>query len=108
MAGGNCTDWAGRRLHFVGIGGAGMSGLALVAQALGAQVSGSDAAETSYLHELREAGIEPAIGHAAEHVPADEAPSSSTRPPCPRTTPSAPRRAGAGCASSTAGTCSAS
>ena len=72
MEGGTGTDWAGRRLHFVGIGGAGMSGLALVAQALGAQVSGSDAAETPYLHELREAGIEPAIGHAAEHVPAED------------------------------------
>ena len=30
--------WAGRRLHFIGIGGAGMSGLALVAQSLGAAV----------------------------------------------------------------------
>ena len=36
--------WAGRRLHFVGIGGAGMSGLALVAHALGAEVTGSDRA----------------------------------------------------------------
>ena len=34
--------WSGRRLHFVGIGGAGMSGLALVAGALGAAVTGSD------------------------------------------------------------------
>ena len=33
------TDWAGRRLHLVGIGGAGMSGLAVVARALGAQVT---------------------------------------------------------------------
>jgi UDP-N-acetylmuramate--alanine ligase len=72
MQGGKGTDWAGRRLHFVGIGGAGMSGLALVARALGAEVTGSDAAETSYLAELREAGIEPAIGHAAEHVPAGD------------------------------------
>ncbi len=31
------TTWAGRRLHFVGIGGAGMSGLALIAAALGAR-----------------------------------------------------------------------
>src|SRR4249919_521451 len=69
MNGGKGTDWAGRRLHFVGIGGAGMSGLALVAQALGARVTGSDAAETPYLAELREAGIKPAIGHGAEHVP---------------------------------------
>jgi D-arabinose 1-dehydrogenase-like Zn-dependent alcohol dehydrogenase len=32
--------WAGRRLHFIGIGGAGMSALALVAHALGAEVTG--------------------------------------------------------------------
>jgi UDP-N-acetylmuramate--alanine ligase len=63
-------DWASRRLHFVGIGGAGMSGLALVAQALGAQVTGSDRAESSYTERLREHGIGAAIGHAAGNVPA--------------------------------------
>jgi UDP-N-acetylmuramate--alanine ligase len=61
--------WTGRRLHFVGIGGAGMSGIALVARALGADVTGSDRADSSYLRELREAGIEPAIGHDAANVP---------------------------------------
>src|SRR4030081_2909910 len=61
--------WRGRRLHFVGIGGAGMSGLALVAGQLGAEVTGSDRAESSYLAELRAAGIEPAIGHDAANVP---------------------------------------
>src|SRR5436190_22551701 len=61
--------WRGRRLHFVGIGGAGMSGLALVAAQLGAEVTGSDRAESSYLAELRAVGIEPAIGHAAANVP---------------------------------------
>ena len=64
-------DWSDRRLHFVGIGGAGMSGLALVAQELGAQVTGSDRADSSYIERLREHGIEPAIGHAAANVPAD-------------------------------------
>src|SRR5947199_10375050 len=64
------ADWSARRLHFVGIGGAGMSGLALVAQALGAQVTGSDRAESSYSARLREHGIDPAIGHAAANVPA--------------------------------------
>src|SRR4051794_26066484 len=59
----------GRRLHFVGIGGAGMSGLALVARALGAQVAGSDRAESPYLDPVRAAGIEPAIGHDAANVP---------------------------------------
>jgi UDP-N-acetylmuramate--alanine ligase len=62
-------DWSGRRLHFVGIGGAGMSGLALVAKALGAQVTGSDRAESSYTGRLREDGIEPSIGHDASNVP---------------------------------------
>jgi UDP-N-acetylmuramate--alanine ligase len=63
------TPWSGRRLHFVGIGGAGMSGLALVAQQLGAEVTGSDRAESSYSARLRAAGIEPVAGHDAANVP---------------------------------------
>ncbi len=47
-----------------------MSGLALLARALGAHVTGSDRAESSYTARLREHGIEPAIGHAAANVPA--------------------------------------
>ena len=63
---------SGRALHFVGIGGAGMSGLALVAHALGARVTGSDRATAGpYVERLRAAGIEPQPGHAAEHVPPD-------------------------------------
>jgi UDP-N-acetylmuramate--alanine ligase len=63
-------EWAGRRLHFVGIGGAGMSGIALVAYALGAIVSGSDRdARSPYAATLRERGIEPAVGHDAANVP---------------------------------------
>ncbi len=46
-----------------------MSGLALVARELGAQVTGSDRAESSYTERLREHGIEPVLGHAAENVP---------------------------------------
>ncbi len=46
-----------------------MSGLALVARALGARVTGSDRAESSYSARLRAAGIEPAIGHDAANVP---------------------------------------
>src|SRR5919108_1297203 len=61
--------FSGRSLHFIGIGGAGMSGLALVAQALGARVSGSDRSDSSYCSQLRAAGIEPAIGHNAANVP---------------------------------------
>lgn len=47
--------WSGRKLHFVGIGGVGMSGLAKVARILGADVTGSDRAQG---------------GHAASNVPA--------------------------------------
>ena len=61
----------GRRLHFIAIGGAGMSGLALVAKTLGAEVTGSDRTESSYLERLRFAGIDPWLGHDADHVPAD-------------------------------------
>jgi UDP-N-acetylmuramate--alanine ligase len=55
--------FAGRKLHFVGIGGAGMSGLALVARALGAEVGGADRGESPYLGPLRAQGIEVRIGH---------------------------------------------
>lgn len=62
--------WEGRRLHFVGVGGAGMSAYARAAQALGAQVSGSDAASSPYAERLREDGVlEARIGHAAANVP---------------------------------------
>jgi UDP-N-acetylmuramate--alanine ligase len=64
------APWRGRRLHFVGIGGAGMSGLALIADALGAGVTGSDRADSSYCERLREHGIVPVLGHRAENVPA--------------------------------------
>jgi UDP-N-acetylmuramate--alanine ligase len=63
--------WAGRRLHFIGIGGAGMSGLALVARALGADVSGSDRAESPTLARLRDAGCTTIVGHDAANVPPD-------------------------------------
>jgi UDP-N-acetylmuramate--alanine ligase len=61
--------FSGRRLHFVGIGGAGMSGLALVAKSLGAEVTGSDRAESPYFEPLRQAGIDPIVGHDAANVP---------------------------------------
>jgi UDP-N-acetylmuramate--alanine ligase len=62
------SPWQGRRLHFVGIGGAGMSGIALVARELGAQVSGCDRAESAYTRILEQAGIEHVIGHSPEHI----------------------------------------
>jgi UDP-N-acetylmuramate--alanine ligase len=63
------TDWAGRRLHFIGIGGAGMSGLALVCARLGAAVTGSDRADSSYMERLRRAGLDPVVGHDAANLP---------------------------------------
>jgi UDP-N-acetylmuramate--alanine ligase len=69
MASATDTPWAGRLLHFVGIGGAGMSGLALIAAKLGAGVTGSDQSTSPYMEPLRAQGIEPMIGHAAENVP---------------------------------------
>ena len=64
--------WAGRRLHLIGIGGAGMSGYAMVAVALGATVSGSDRAESPVLNRLREAGVDAHAGHDAAHLPAGD------------------------------------
>ena len=58
--------WSGRRLHFVGIGGAGMSGLAIVARALGAEVTGSDRAPDSPY--LARSGLT-AVAHDAANVP---------------------------------------
>ncbi len=63
------APWAGRTLHFVGIGGAGMSGWARVARQLGATVSGTDRADGPALDGLRELGVAVRVGHAAEHVP---------------------------------------
>jgi UDP-N-acetylmuramate--alanine ligase len=65
--------WSGRRLHFVGVGGAGMSGYARAASALGAEVSGSDRADSPYLERLRADGVLVAsIGHDAAAVPVGE------------------------------------
>lgn len=62
-------DWSSRRLHFIGIGGAGMSGLALVCSRLGAAVSGSDRSDSSYMERLRAAGLDPSVGHTAANLP---------------------------------------
>jgi UDP-N-acetylmuramate--alanine ligase len=63
--------WQGRRLHFVGVGGAGMSAYARAAHALGAEVSGSDGASGPYLERLQADGVlRASIGHDAVNVPA--------------------------------------
>ncbi|GAC1434909.1 MAG: UDP-N-acetylmuramate--L-alanine ligase [Solirubrobacteraceae bacterium] len=61
------APWEGRALHFIGIGGAGMSAYARAALALGARVTGSDRAASPFIAGL--GGV--TIGHAAENVPAD-------------------------------------
>jgi UDP-N-acetylmuramate--alanine ligase len=57
-----------RRIHFVGIGGIGMSGIAEVLHNLGYAVSGSDGRDSETTRRLASLGIRVAIGHAAEHV----------------------------------------
>ena len=55
-------------LHFVGIGGIGMSGIAEILHNLGYQVQGSDLADNYNVKRLREAGVHVAIGHVAENL----------------------------------------
>ncbi|WP_322999697.1 UDP-N-acetylmuramate--L-alanine ligase [Castellaniella sp.] len=55
-------------LHFVGIGGAGMSGIAEVLLNLGYAISGSDVQETPVTRRLASLGARIAIGHAAQHI----------------------------------------
>ena len=57
-----------RHVHFIGIGGSGMSGIAEVLANLGYSVSGSDLAEGGVTRRLRALGIRVDIGHAAAHV----------------------------------------
>ena len=62
-------DWQGRQLHFIGIGGAGMSGLALVCDELGATVTGSDRNRSSYFKRVEASGARVFVGHDAENLP---------------------------------------
>jgi UDP-N-acetylmuramate--alanine ligase len=65
--------WSGRRLHFVGVGGAGMSGYARAAHALGAEVTGSDGARSPYAERLAADGVlEAKVGHDPANVPQGE------------------------------------
>ncbi|MGQ4333444.1 Mur ligase domain-containing protein, partial [Streptomyces hayashii] len=60
------------RPHFIGIGGAGMSGIAKILAQRGAKVAGSDAKESETAAALRALGATVHIGHAAGHL-ADDA-----------------------------------
>ncbi|MFI5036121.1 MAG: UDP-N-acetylmuramate--L-alanine ligase [Acidimicrobiales bacterium] len=55
------------RVHVVGVGGAGMSGVARLLVGAGCVVSGSDAAPSRELDELRAAGVAVFVGHSADH-----------------------------------------
>jgi UDP-N-acetylmuramate--alanine ligase len=64
--------WDGRRVHLIGVGGAGMSAYARAAHSLGAEVSGSDAASGPYLERLLADGVlaHASVGHSAANLPA--------------------------------------
>jgi UDP-N-acetylmuramate--alanine ligase len=55
-------------VHFVGVGGIGMSALARILRARGQSVSGSDVKETALIEELRAEGVAVAIGHDAANI----------------------------------------
>lgn len=62
------TFQADRRIHVVGVGGAGMSGVALLLVEMGASVSGSDVQDSLVLQELRHHKVQTFVGHAASNV----------------------------------------
>ncbi|MBI5279511.1 MAG: UDP-N-acetylmuramate--L-alanine ligase [Burkholderiales bacterium] len=67
-----------KHIHFVGIGGAGMSGIAEVLRNLGYLISGSDQSDSATLKRLRELGIQTYVGHAANQVIGADAVVTST------------------------------
>ena len=67
-----------RHIHFVGIGGAGMSGIAEVLFNLGYTISGSDLSDSTVLRRLNGLGIHTCIGHAAQNIAGADAVVTST------------------------------
>ena len=67
-----------KHIHFVGIGGSGMSGIAEVLLNLGYTVSGSDLADNATTRRLASLGIHTYVGHAAEHIAGADAVVTST------------------------------
>ena len=57
-----------KKVHFIGIGGVSMSGLAAILLTKGYRVSGSDSKESEVLNKLREANAEIYIGHKKENI----------------------------------------
>lgn len=68
MTGPTESNALGEHVHFVGIGGAGMSGIARILRARGVAVSGSDVTESRTLTALRALGVDVHVGHDAAHV----------------------------------------
>ncbi|HEX4233578.1 MAG TPA: UDP-N-acetylmuramate--L-alanine ligase [Caldimonas sp.] len=83
-----------KNIHFVGIGGAGMSGIAEILHNLGYRISGSDQSESATTMALAEHGIRVAIGHDATNVAGAEAvvTSSAVRSDNPEVTAARARR----------------
>ena len=67
-----------RHIHFIGIGGSGMSGIAEVLLNLGYTISGSDLNDSATLRRLAALGIKTAVGHGADHVQGADAVVTST------------------------------
>ncbi len=67
-----------KKIHFVGVGGAGMSGIAEVLHNLGYTISGSDLADSATLRRLAALGIRTCVGHAAAHIAGADAVVTST------------------------------
>ena len=67
-----------KHIHFIGIGGAGMSGIAEVLHNLGYAVSGSDLSDSTTLQRLAGLGIRTFVGHAANHLTDADAVVTST------------------------------
>ena len=67
-----------KHIHFVGIGGSGMSGIAEVLNNLGYTISGSDLSDSATLRRLASLGITTYVGHAAQHVAQADAVVTST------------------------------
>lgn len=67
-----------KHIHFVGIGGVGMSGIAEILFNLGYTISGSDQADSTTLQRLSSLGIRTHLGHAAEHIDGADAVVTST------------------------------
>ena len=67
-----------KHIHFVGVGGVGMSGIAEVLRNLGYLISGSDLSDSPTLHRLAALGIKTFVGHKASHIVGADAVVTST------------------------------